>query len=154
MEKEVGMKLRSFKWVGRFSKANRNHFVEFYGWNGEIYVKDKGILTYKEYYKGLLKKGMCLHVDGMIIAKQGYSDHFNSLHKSYIGKLKQQKSIKQGSSYPVNNLSEKAVFESAVQLYKMKLLSVEQLEERIKRYIKPGHQQRVLVEIADNVSVA
>lgn len=151
LEEKLGMELRGFKWVGSFSKANRRHFVEVYKWEGEIYIKGKGIFSCIDYYKALLNDGMCLLVDGVIVAKRGYSDHYNSLHKCHIGKLKELKFTK--VEYPLKDLSMKGVFDSAVNLYKMGLLNAEQLEKRIKKYIKPEFQVQVLLKIT-NTNVA
>lgn len=151
LEEKFGMELRGFKWIGSFSKANKRHFVEVHRWKGEIYIKGKGIVSYVDYYKWLLNQGMCLFVDGMIVAKRGYSDHYNSLHKCHIGKLKELNFTK--VEYPLKDINMKGVFESAVNLYKMGLINEDQLKKRVNKYIKPEFQNQVLLKITNVIVV-
>lgn len=145
-EEKTGMNLRSFQWIGNFSKADRQHFAEFEGWEGEIYVRNLGILTLVEYYQKLLKDGVCICVDGVIIAKTGYSDHYNSLFKECTKREKRQEN-RNNEKYPMLNKDDLAIFESAVVLYQSGILNLEQLTTRVKRYILPQEQEKVLAAL-------
>lgn len=152
LEKKLGMELRGFTWIGPFTKPNYHHFVQFYGWKGEIYIQNHGIMSYPEYYKKLLTQGMCLYINGMIVARRGYSEHFNHLHICYLKKINMTQASKEESGYPVLNPNEKPIFESAVKLFGMGILSLEQLTERIKRYIQPEQQDKVLAAITQSAA--
>lgn len=147
IEKEIGLKVRGFKWLGPFQKTNQRHILEFYGWSGEIFVRDKGIRTNREYYKDMLEKGYCLYIEGMVVAKTGFSDHYNALHKEYLKRMMQMKAACSQQSYPVVNPEEQVIFESAVQLYQQGIFDLKQLQVRIKRYIQLDKQDEVLLSL-------
>lgn len=150
-KERLGMEVRGFEWIGYFTKATHKHFVQFNGWDGYIYVKgagkDSGLMSYTEYYKMTLEKELCIFVNGMIIGKSDYSDHYNTLHQVYIKRLNQKQGLKTETSYPVSNPNDYSVFESAVTLYRQGLFSLDQLRERVQRYIEQDEQETVLMAI-------
>ena len=74
--KRLAMPVRGFPWLGPVLKSHRQHFIEFCGWDGEIYVKDRGILSFTEYYRYILKQGFCLMIDGVIVGPVFISVHY------------------------------------------------------------------------------
>lgn len=156
VEEMLGIKVRGFEWKGEVSKALKRHIIPFSEWHGEIYVRGKGIMALKEYYKMMIQKGYCLYINGWIVGKTGVSVHYNSLHHEYLKRLriKQQENVKKNSGYPVVNPAMDAVFQSAVELYKKGIFSKEQLEIRVKRYILPEKQDYILNTILRTTEVA
>lgn len=146
IENKLGLEVKGFEWIGGFKQAYKKHFVEFVGWNGEIYAFNKGILSNIEYYQEKLNAGICLYIEGMFFVKAEGSTHYNTLHKEHIKQLNQFESSSE-EDYPVVNPSVKPIFESSVQLYKQGFFNLEQLMVRIQRYIQPEKQEQVLATL-------
>jgi|HigsolmetaAR206D_1030411.scaffolds.fasta_scaffold00003_144 hypothetical protein len=153
--REVGSRLampvRGFPWIGPVLKPHRQHFVEFWGWDGEIYVRDRGLLSLQEYYRLVLNKGLCLWMNGYIIGPTWISTHYNSLHREYLGRFRLreaeiQKKQREKKDYAVIEGLE-AVFESAVELYRQGVFDEKMLKARIWRYVKPEHREHVFAEL-------
>jgi len=145
----LGIPVRGFQWLGPILKAQYSHFIQFLGWEGEIYVKGKGILSLPDYYKLMLEKGYCLYADGWMIGKAGISPHYNALHKEHMKRfdIYQEKEAKQELRYPVEQPDKHAPFATAVELYKMGILSKEQLKIRVDKYILPEKRESVFESI-------
>lgn len=145
MKERFQMELQSFEWRIPASKTYEKDFVEFRGWNGEIYVQKLGILTNETYYKKILESGICLYVDGVVVGIEGSASYIK-LQKCHA----RQSDVSQGNTldYPVINKSERPIFESAVRLYEQGFFTIEQLAIRVKRYIKPEEQDNVMEKIS------
>jgi len=147
IKKELGItELDGFKWstdVPIWSKIDR-HAVIFSKWDGYIYVPSKGLMNYKDYYKGRLESGYCLFIEGCVLSVTKKSDHYRKIQRQY---LKTKKQHSKAPLYPVKDRTFEAVFVAAVELFKKGILSEEKLKERVLNYIKEGEQERVFNEV-------
>ena len=147
VRKELGtVNVRGFQWPAGvpMSRANERHIIHFHSWNGEIFVKSKGLMTYREYYKLLIEKGFCLYINGYIIGRTGYSEGYNSLHKQY---LKRVNATKKQAVYPLKDKTCEAVFLAAVQLFQKGVITKEKLKQRVDSYIEESQQDVVFNEV-------
>lgn len=148
---KLAMTVRGFVWIGTFSKPHYRHFVEFMGWQGEIYVKEKGIVSLKDYYKHVLNKGMCIYKDGTMVGPVFKSVHFNSLHREYLKRFtsveNQQNETQSLEDDPCILPGKKAVLESAIKLYREGIFDDEMLKVRVERYVKPEYREHVFNQI-------
>lgn len=141
--------IRGFEWpkgLG-FSKSNESHFFRVHRLDGEIYVRNKGILTYADYHRLLIEAGFCLYIDGYIVAKEGYSDHFNALNKSTLGVRKREP---QKAPYPVKEIGYAPMFEAAVQLFLKGVIKKDKLWNRVTQYINPEFHNSVFNEVVNH----
>ncbi|RKO61866.1 hypothetical protein [Caldibacillus debilis] len=145
--KRLAMPVRGFPWLGPVLKSHRQHFIEFCGWDGEIYVKDRGILSFTEYYRYILKQGFCLMIDGVIVGPVFISVHYNTLHKEYLRQLKEDQLKQESQKEGIIIAGKEAVFESAVELYRRGIFDENMIKARIWRYVKPEHRERVFSEL-------
>lgn len=149
---KVAMPVRGFRWIGPFSKPHRKHFVDFLGWEGEIYMRDRGIVPLKDYYKIKLQDGYCIFINGVMIGPTFTSVHYNALHQEYLKRFMLQEVEQKNLDKPKNQVvvaGKEAVFQSAVELYRQGLLDDKMIQVRIRRYVIPEYQEKVWNEIKE-----
>lgn len=148
---QLAMPVRGFTWIGAFSKPHYRHFVEFMGWQGEIYVKEKGIVSLKDYYRLVLNRGLCIYKDGTMVGPTFKSVHFNSLHREYLKRFtsveNQQNEAQSLEDDPCILPGKKVVLESAIKLYREGIFDEQMLWVRVERYVKPEWREHVFNQI-------
>lgn len=125
--------VRGFQWIGQFQQPHQQHFIDFRGWDGEVYVKGIGIMTFVEYYRYVLSSGYCLLIDGIIVGRTTPSTHYNSLHKEQLKRSKGE--VDEDLSIPVKSKEVLPIVQSQLQLYKIGFFTFDEMKERVKKYI-------------------